>query len=1209
MRLGVQSAADALGSAHGGGAARGNGPGHAAVGDSSHEIREELQGLFEELLLDACSRPAYAPGRPQRELARLVRRGGVASGAALGDAIAHLLLAEQAFDVLELFQHLPPLEPGLREQVRWAVARSVAAELAGADVASAPGPRLLRSVSQLVARDWVAVDGVVAIAEELVRSWHDARAGGSAALPPCLGLLEAAAAEAPRQDLARALAAAPEVCGVLRSRCEQVREVYPLLASAAASALLAGPSDRASADDASSEGGGGRAPRAGPPPGALQPCAAGPSVFEAVEHLSGPGEWGSGAAYCLCGTYLQPGPLPAACHSGLLVGGSGGIVEEWDLDSGVRLDRLCVDGASEESCDADVVALACPSVCSRLCRPDELLVAAVNVPGDAGLAVLRRDPDSLAWQVECPWPVDAHHACWRPLDKVSRGEFLHGSYSLFALGQASSLGSFEVCLYDTAASPARPLAVCSARAGFVADVCTTSEHTFASASLDGALCLWDVRVGLDPAASAGFGGAGLPRAGLSSVAALGDSMLMCGSLAGELFLFDPRELSRPYVALPSVAGAVVRLRLWASCGSQAIAAVSSLRGRLGPGAEDRLRLQGRGGRGAAEGPEDRPRRCYDVVQAAGASSTALACGAWGVTRSGPGHPLALAFILADSSSQIRGTQFACSADCNYDMCLACRNTQARAALPRPALSRGRGPTAFSETARGVLALESIVKAFSNRARALLPPALANLPVIQPPVRFNGVVKSFNELKGFGFISCAEMVEAHGCDVFLHKDQRKEWKPNDEVSFIVRLNRDGKPQAYDLNLPTGEIRPIDTVPIDARRRMQQRTLGPGIPDVKEELGRHCGIVRSFDQEVGYGFVLCPEIHDMGYLHDVFVHHMQIGIFEKGDMIEFDAYLNSKGLPQCHNLSACHGERLEQLQKQLDELEAKRQRKRSHRKGGGKADRRQGGPDDPPGGAEAGLAPEGESLIEFGENGAPRPKKHYSFLEASVCKDWLHGTCERGDRCRFKHETESGQPVSETPCWDFVNGNCDRGDRCKFSHTVPEGEGKKGRGRGKGKGSGDRGQPKEQEVCRHFLKGWCNFGSGCRYLHTEDSSSSGAWRPSLGPAGGDEGGWAGGREPGGGGQRWGGRRRDRWADDYYDRIDSGAKRGWKRRRESWSELPDADSPQDGAGPLCREGHRLICDRRPGAVCDECGAAGTRWSCSGGCNFDLCAGCASE
>mmetsp|Transcript_60353 Transcript_60353/g.156650 ORF Transcript_60353/g.156650 Transcript_60353/m.156650 type:complete len:694 (-) Transcript_60353:41-2122(-) len=534
-----------------------------------------------------------------------------------------------------------------------------------------------------------------------------------------------------------------------------------------------------------------------------------------------------------------------------------------------------------------------------------------------------------------------------------------------------------------------------------------------------------------------------------------------------------------------------------------------------------------------------------------------------------------------------GTQFACSADCNYDMCLACRNTQC-------------GLPACTPANAGVA---------SAGARALLPPALANLPVIQPPVRFNGVVKSFNELKGFGFISCAEMVEAHGCDVFLHKDQRKEWKPNDEVSFIVRLNRDGKPQAYDLNLPTGEIRPIDTVPIDARRRMQQRTLGPGIPDVKEELGRHCGIVRSFDQEVGYGFVLCPEIHDMGYLHDVFVHHMQIGIFEKGDMIEFDAYLNSKGLPQCHNLSACHGERLEQLQKQLDELEAKRQRKRSHRKGGGKADRRQGGPDDPPGGAEAGLAPEGESLIEFGENGAPRPKKHYSFLEASVCKDWLHGTCERGDRCRFKHETESGQPVSETPCWDFVNGNCDRGDRCKFSHTVPEGEGKKGRGRGKGKGSGDRGQPKEQEVCRHFLKGWCNFGSGCRYLHTEDSSSSGAWRPSLGPAGGDEGGWAGGREPGGGGQRWGGRRRDRWADDYYDRIDSGAKRGWKRRRESWSELPDADSPQDGAGPLCREGHRLICDRRPGAVCDECGAAGTRWSCSGGCNFDLCAGCASE
>ncbi|CAE8602660.1 unnamed protein product [Polarella glacialis] len=89
----------------------------------------------------------------------------------------------------------------------------------------------------------------------------------------------------------------------------------------------------------------------------------------------------------------------------------------------------------------------------------------------------------------------------------------------------------------------------------------------------------DIRVGLQPAARANFGD--FTPAGLSSLAAApgrgaaGMGLLLCGSLVGELCLFDARSLGKPLARPPSVGGAAVRLRLWEEGAEQVVAAVAS----------------------------------------------------------------------------------------------------------------------------------------------------------------------------------------------------------------------------------------------------------------------------------------------------------------------------------------------------------------------------------------------------------------------------------------------------------------------------------------------------------------------------------------------------------------------------------------------------------------------------------------------------------
>eukprot|EP00930_Biecheleria_cincta_P063177 TRINITY_DN4867_c0_g1_i2.p1 TRINITY_DN4867_c0_g1~~TRINITY_DN4867_c0_g1_i2.p1 ORF type:complete len:382 (+),score=76.97 TRINITY_DN4867_c0_g1_i2:37-1146(+) len=64
-------------------------------------------------------------------------------------------------------------------------------------------------------------------------------------------------------------------------------------------------------------------------------------------------------------------------------------------------------------------------------------------------------------------------------------------------------------------------------------------------------------------------------------------------------------------------------------------------------------------------------------------------------------------------------------------------------------------------------------------------------------RATGHMKTISPNGGYGFISCPELHAIFGCDIFAHMKQIGEIRPGTEVSFAVLLNKDNKPQAFDI----------------------------------------------------------------------------------------------------------------------------------------------------------------------------------------------------------------------------------------------------------------------------------------------------------------------------------------------------------------------------------------------------------------------------
>merc|ERR1719401_780932 len=69
-----------------------------------------------------------------------------------------------------------------------------------------------------------------------------------------------------------------------------------------------------------------------------------------------------------------------------------------------------------------------------------------------------------------------------------------------------------------------------------------------------------------------------------------------------------------------------------------------------------------------------------------------------------------------------------------------------------------------------------------------------IPTTPSGETFVGLIKSFNEKTGYGFIACDEVTAKYGGDCFCAKKYIGNNKVGDMVEFDVGLTPDGKPQA-------------------------------------------------------------------------------------------------------------------------------------------------------------------------------------------------------------------------------------------------------------------------------------------------------------------------------------------------------------------------------------------------------------------------------
>merc|ERR1719510_1535025 len=65
-------------------------------------------------------------------------------------------------------------------------------------------------------------------------------------------------------------------------------------------------------------------------------------------------------------------------------------------------------------------------------------------------------------------------------------------------------------------------------------------------------------------------------------------------------------------------------------------------------------------------------------------------------------------------------------------------------------------------------------------------------------------------------------------------------------------------------------------------------------------RFTGIIVSYKPEEGYGFIQCPQLHDI-FGRDVFLHRLQIGRYDVGAFVSFGVFLNKNSQPQAKELA--------------------------------------------------------------------------------------------------------------------------------------------------------------------------------------------------------------------------------------------------------------------------------------------------------------------
>eukprot|EP00435_Cladocopium_sp_Y103_P023971 s2297_g5.t2 len=186
-------------------------------------------------------------------------------------------------------------------------------------------------------------------------------------------------------------------------------------------------------------------------------------------------------------------------------------------------------------------------------------------------------------------------------------------------------------------------------------------------------------------------------------------------------------------------------------------------------------------------------------------------------------------------------------------------------------------------------------------------------------QFRGVVKSFNEQKGYGFIESADTAAIYGKDVFVLKTALQGAFPGDQVTFSVVDSHKG-PQAENILVlnrrpmaaaarpqgPYGQTvgpRPMGGPfrgPVPARAPMNGKGGGCAPAD-------NIGIVKSFNALKGWGFITSDEIMQT-FGKDLFFMKSSLSApVSEGQQVYFTIFESPKGT-QAQNIQPVASNRM-------------------------------------------------------------------------------------------------------------------------------------------------------------------------------------------------------------------------------------------------------------------------------------------------------------
>jgi len=247
--------------------------------------------------------------------------------------------------------------------------------------------------------------------------------------------------------------------------------------------------------------------------------------------------------------------------------------------------------------------------------------------------------------------------------------------------------------------------------------------------------------------------------------------------------------------------------------------------------------------------------------------------------------------------------------------------QSSGIVAAPKLSKGSQAKNF---------VKNLGKGGGNQGQGAQHGTIVKAPVVsstprQTPAngRSFGTVKSYNDREGFGFITCPEQEQVYGQDVFLHKNEfyQAQLFVGAEVSFTIQLNSAKQPQAVDVEQiggwKGGVKRPhpgnwASSAPKKGKGKGKAPAVQHYTPVIKKHQtpfvekaapqqldgGPYTGILKSFNQHRGFGFIACDETF-AAYERDVFMHKNEtdkIHDLTKGDTLTFTLQINQEGHPQ-------------------------------------------------------------------------------------------------------------------------------------------------------------------------------------------------------------------------------------------------------------------------------------------------------------------------